>query len=136
MATDCRSTHARHATETCVNLSCMAMQILITDSSNIFGNSANSGGAMYLTANCSASIDASSISNNSASFSGGAVHQEGSSVAVITGSSVTSNTGPWGGGLHCADTARLTVTGRSRVQANSAYTGGGLYALGSCKVRD
>ncbi len=93
----------------------------------ITDNSAEYGGALYLDAYVSGTLDGNTIARNSAETDGGGVYLGGAGVAcILRNNSISHNTaGRWGGGLYIGGT-NPSLTNNTIFQ-NSASEGGGVY---------
>ena len=108
-----------------------AREHMTVDASTITGNSASDkGGGIYwqkVTNNASAHVLASTVSGNNASNGGGIFQNDGS--LTVASSTISDNTGHYGGGiLSFADTLNVSHT---TVSDNTANTGGGIQSNGA-----
>ncbi|MHC4500386.1 MAG: right-handed parallel beta-helix repeat-containing protein, partial [Planctomycetota bacterium] len=94
-------------------------EITVVDS-NFAGNSANSGGALYLRANCSGAISYTTLLDNDANDAGGALYLADSNEFAIADCNISFNKAPQGAGVCAIDSPGSTITD-CMIQYNGAY---------------
>lgn len=84
------------------------------------------GGAVYVGANSSVTINNSTIKDSSALYAGGGVYAYGSATVQINNSTISGNSAGIGGGVWANDNVDIAIS-ESVVTGNSANGGGGIY---------
>ena len=103
-------------------------------SSTVSGNTADSGGGIYVLGGSLSLMDSTVSDNTATGGAGGGVRNAGGAVVTLTNTTVSGNTASGGaesngGGIHNAD-GTLTITA-STISANTALWGGGIYSNGA-----
>lgn len=109
------------------------MQVQATVSNSTFqGNSAGYGGALYLSAQTTTSIENCSFTANHASRSGGGIYLETGAVVTATECLFDKNNARYGGGLHCTNCS--VQARRLSIIHTNAFQGGGLCGFDQAEV--
>ena len=101
---------------------------------NIVGNTADFGGAVYLTENATLEIHGGKFSGNVSNYRGGAVFSQGGSVVMNDGMIFENQANKNGGGINISGNGKFTMNGGLITANKASFWSGGIENFGTFEM--